>query len=113
MMQQFVGSSIENFHQTWQIYNQINQLQGNLDFVTLTAGCNDLCLVDIIKDCIVLTFYGDATCDAILPKAGQNLQDILRANIKEMLLALNSKMATDGIVVCNNYARFFNTDNEK
>ncbi|KAK4154119.1 SGNH hydrolase-type esterase domain-containing protein [Chaetomidium leptoderma] len=120
IMRQFVGSSIENFQypactgdQTWQIYDQINKLQGNLDLVTLTAGGNDLCLVDIIKDCIVLAFYDEATCTAILEKAEQNLQNIMRNNIKEMLLALNSKMASNGIVVYNSYARFFNTDNEK
>jgi len=119
MMRQYVGSAIDNFQypactgdQTWQVYNQVNNLQGNLDLVTLTAGGNDLCLVDIIKDCIVLAFHDDATCNAILDKAQQNLQNIMRSNIKEMLLALNSKMATNGIVVYNSYARFFNTDNE-
>ncbi|KAK3897846.1 SGNH hydrolase-type esterase domain-containing protein [Staphylotrichum tortipilum] len=120
ILQQWVGSSIEDFQypactgdQTWQVYNQINALAGNLDLVTLTAGGNDLCLVDIIKDCIVLAFYDEATCNAILQKAEQNLANIMRSNIKEMLLALNSKMATNGIVVYNSYARFFNTDNEK
>ncbi|KAK4143423.1 SGNH hydrolase-type esterase domain-containing protein [Dichotomopilus funicola] len=120
MMRQYVGASIENFQypactgdQTWQIYNQINALQGNLDLVTLTAGGNDLCLVDIIKDCIVLAFYDEATCNTILAKAEENLANIMRTNIKEMLLALNTKMASDGIVVYNSYAQFFNTDNEK
>ena len=120
MMRQYVGASIESFQypactgdQTWQIYNQINSLQGNLDLVTLTAGGNDLCLVDIIKDCIVLAFYDESTCNTILQKAEENLQNIMRNNIKEMLLALNSKMASNGIVVYNSYAQFFNTNDEK
>ncbi|KAH6847624.1 SGNH hydrolase-type esterase domain-containing protein [Chaetomium sp. MPI-CAGE-AT-0009] len=120
MMRQYVGASIESFQypactgdQTWQIFNQINSLQGNLDLVTLTAGGNDLCLVDIIKDCIVLAFYDEATCNAILQKAEENLQNIMRNNIKEMLLALDSKMASNGIVVYNSYAQFFNTNDEK
>jgi lysophospholipase L1-like esterase len=119
MMRQYVGASIENFQypacsgaQTPQIYDQINKLASGIDLLTMTAGGNDLCLVDIIKECIVLAFYDEATCTAILEKAEQNLKNIMRNNIKEMLLALNSKMATNGIVVYNSYAQFFSTANE-
>jgi len=120
IMNRRLGSVVENFqfkacsgHQTWQIYDQVNALAGNLNMVTLTAGGNDLCLVDIIKDCIVLAFHGEETCNTILSKAEQNVQTIVRNNIKEVLLALNPKMASGGVVVVNGYARFFNTENEK
>lgn len=120
IMVRHLGSVIESFQfsactgdQTWQIYNQVNSLAGNLDMVTLTAGGNDLCLVDIIKDCVVLAFFGENTCNTILSKAEQNVETIVRNNIKEILLALNSKMASGGVVVVNSYARFFSTENEK
>lgn len=119
LMQNFVGSNIENFQfpacfgdQTWQIYDQVTALEGNLDLVTLTAGGNDLCLSDIIKECVVLAFDGEATCDAILDKAQSNLDTIVRDNVKQILKALDDKMATDGIVVYNSYARFFNEETD-
>ncbi|KAK3395015.1 SGNH hydrolase-type esterase domain-containing protein [Podospora didyma] len=120
LIRNYLGSNVESFqfpacsgHQTWQIYNQVNALQGNLDLVTLTAGGNDLCLVDIIKDCIVLAFYGEETCNTILAKAEDNVRTIMRQNIKDLLLALNGKMASNGVVVYNSYARFFSTASEK
>ncbi|EEP82320.1 predicted protein [Uncinocarpus reesii 1704] len=119
IMNNYLGTDVEKFQylacsgdKSWQIYDQAKKLEGNIDLLTLTAGGNDLCLAEIIKDCIMLSFYGEATCNAILKKAQGNLDLIMRHNIKEILLALNDKMADDGIVVFNSYARFFNTENE-
>ncbi|KAI2778250.1 SGNH hydrolase-type esterase domain-containing protein [Daldinia loculata] len=119
LMKEFVGSEIEDFQfpacfgdQTWQIYNQATALKNNIDLLTITAGGNDLCLSDIIKNCVILAFDGDATCNAILDKAQENLDSIVKDNVKQILKALDSKMAKDGVVVYNGYARFFNEDNE-
>lgn len=115
----YLGSAIDDFQypacsgdKSWQIYEQAKALQGNIDLLTLTAGGNDLCLADIIKRCIILPYLGEPTCDAIIEKANANLKWIMRDNIKKILLALKGKMARDGIVVINSYARYFNTENE-
>lgn len=49
-----LGSSVENFQykacsgdRTGGIYKQIQEMEGNLDLVMLTAGGNDLCLVSL------------------------------------------------------------------
>ncbi|KAK8089862.1 SGNH hydrolase-type esterase domain-containing protein [Apiospora hydei] len=119
LMKEFVGSEIEDFQypacfgdQTGKIYDQAVALKDNIDLLTLTAGGNDLCLSDIIKSCVVLAYDGEATCNAILDKAQENLDSIVKDNVKQILKALDSKMAKDGVVVYNGYARFFNEENE-
>lgn len=66
----------------------------------------------MIKKCIMLPYDGEATCNAVIDKAQENIDTILKPNLKQILQALNSKMATTGVVVYNGYARFFNTENE-
>lgn len=119
IIKNYVGSEIRDFQypacsgdQSWGIYDQARALQGNIDLLTLTAGGNDLCLADIIKSCIVLPVYGPETCNTVIQKAKGNLDLIMRKNLKDILLALKDKMATDGVVVMNSYARYFNTENE-
>ncbi|KAK2867985.1 hypothetical protein FQN49_003275 [Arthroderma sp. PD_2] len=101
----YLGTHVEKLQfpacsgdQTWQIYDQAKELEDNIDLLTLTAGGNDLCLADIIKSCIILPFWGEVSCTAVLDKAEKNLKDIMRSNIKQILLALKDKMAKDGIV---------------
>ncbi|KAJ2980640.1 hypothetical protein NQ176_g2513 [Zarea fungicola] len=114
-----LGSGMEDFQYTAchgdqipAIYNQAKALKGDIDLLTLTAGGNDLCLADIIKNCVILPFYGEKSCDEILSKAQDNLDKIVGDGIKQLLEALNDKMAKDGIVVYSSYAQFFNTANE-
>lgn len=59
-----------------------------------------------------MPFQGEAKCQAILDKAQENVDTILKPNIKELLLALDDKMNKDSIVVYNLYAQYFNTDND-
>ena len=66
----------------------------------------------MIKKCIFLPFQGEDACQAVIDKAQQNIETILKPNIKQILQALNSKMNADSIVVFNGYAQYFNTDNE-
>ncbi|KAL1952912.1 hypothetical protein VTO42DRAFT_3963 [Malbranchea cinnamomea] len=115
----YLGSNVEDFAfpactgaLTADIFDQVKSLEGKFDLVTLTAGGNDLCLVNIVTDCVLLAFHGEETCNKILDKAQENLDNIVRKNVKEILLALNDKMAKDGIVVYNSYARFFNTESD-
>jgi hypothetical protein len=67
----------------------------------------------MIKKCVMLPYEGEATCTAIIEKATENIQTILKPNLKQILVALNNKMAKDGIVVYNGYAQFFNTETNK
>ncbi|OTB01253.1 hypothetical protein M426DRAFT_64490 [Hypoxylon sp. CI-4A] len=94
------------------IYQQVKNLNGDLNLVVLTAGGNDLCLASMIKKCIFLPFYSEDDCQAVIDKAQSNIDTILKPNLKQILQALNDKMADDSIVVYNGYAQYFNTDNE-
>ncbi|KAK2760014.1 hypothetical protein FQN54_002750 [Arachnomyces sp. PD_36] len=114
-----IGPSIEDFQfpacsgdRSVQIYEQVQELEGDLNLVLMTAGGNDLCLAGIIKNCVMLPYEGEETCDAVLDKAQENIDTILKPNLKQILKALDSKMDSDGVVVYNGYARFFNTENE-
>lgn len=60
----------------------------------------------------MLPYDGEATCTAIIKKAQENIDTILKPNLKSILRALQRKTAKDAIVVYNGYARFFNTENE-
>lgn len=66
----------------------------------------------MIKTCIFLPFQGEAKCQAVIDKAQENIDTILKPNLKQLLLALNDRMNTDSVVVYNTYAQYFNTDNE-
>jgi hypothetical protein len=92
-----------------QIYQQAKALKGELDFVTFTSGGNDLCLAGIIKDCIMLPYFKSSACETVIAKAQENVKNIIKPNIKQILEALNDKMTKDGIVVVNSYAQFFDS----
>ncbi|KAI8940061.1 hypothetical protein NX059_003780 [Plenodomus lindquistii] len=92
-----------------QIYEQAQALVGELDFVTLTAGGNDLCLAQIIKDCIMLPYGKNSACETVIAKAQENAKSIIKSNVFQILEALNEKMNEDGIVVVNSYAQFFDS----
>ncbi|KAI6779850.1 SGNH hydrolase [Emericellopsis cladophorae] len=113
------GSHIEDFQflacsgdRSEQIFQQVEHLEGDLDFVTLTAGGNDLCLAKMIKDCIMLPYLKDDACDTVIEKAQENIDTILKDNVRQILTELNGKMSKDGIVVINGYAQFFNVETD-
>jgi Alpha-galactosyl-binding fungal lectin len=66
----------------------------------------------MIKKCVMLPYEGEATCNAVIDKAQENINTILKPNLKQILQALNAKMAADGVVVYNGYARYFNEESE-
>ncbi|KAF2007439.1 SGNH hydrolase [Amniculicola lignicola CBS 123094] len=91
-----------------QIYQQATNLKGDLDFVTFTAGGNDLCLAGIIKDCIMVPYFKTSACNTVIAKAQENAKNMIKDNVKQILTALNDKMKSkDSIVVVNGYAQFF------
>lgn len=57
----------------------------------------------------MMPYWGTNACNTVLSKAEENVETIIKNNIKEILKALNSKMNDDGIVVVNGYAQFFDT----
>lgn len=65
----------------------------------------------MIKTCVFFKNSED-DCQAVIDIAQNNLDTILKDNIKQVLTALDDKMAKDGIVIFNGYAQFFNTDND-
>ncbi|KAL2862707.1 SGNH/GDSL hydrolase family protein [Aspergillus lucknowensis] len=113
-----LGSSVEDFQfaacsgdRTGNIYEQINDLDGDLDLVIMTAGGNDLCLSSMIKSCVFVP-YNEESCEDVIAIAKDNLDNIMGDNFKQLLDALDKKMADDSVVVFNGYAQFFNTENE-
>ena len=114
-----LGSSVKNFQfeacsgdRTDGIYNQVDALVSNLDVVMMTAGGNDLCLAAMIKTCVIMPFDGEAACQAIIDKATENINSILKPNIRQILTKLNGKIKDGGALVYSGYAPFFNTENE-
>lgn len=65
----------------------------------------------MIRSCIFLPTTENG-CQTVIDKAQQNIDTILKPNLKQILLALDTKMAQNSIVVFNGYAQFFNTANE-
>lgn len=57
-------------------------------------------------------FDGEFPCTEVLDKALENINTVLKPNLKSILLAINDKMAKDSIVVFNGYAQFFDLSNE-
>ncbi|EMT65584.1 hypothetical protein FOC4_g10007687 [Fusarium odoratissimum] len=118
IIDRLLGSQVESFQyaacsgdRAGQIYQQAEQIEGDLDMFILTAGGNDLCLSGIISDCILLSAGNDEACEAVLKVAEENVETIIKSNMKEILYALNKKVKEDGIVVVLGYAEFFSTEN--
>ncbi|GJC89927.1 lipase [Colletotrichum liriopes] len=114
-----LGSSVKNFQfeacsgdRTDGIYEQVDELRNSLDVVMMTAGGNDLCLGAMIKTCVIMPWDGEDACEAIIDKAQENIDTILKDNIRQVLTKLNGKIKKDGALVYSGYAPFFNTDNE-
>ncbi|KAE8151869.1 SGNH hydrolase-type esterase domain-containing protein [Aspergillus avenaceus] len=89
------------------ILEQIEKLDTGHDLVVLTATGNDLCLVDVLKACVFLPYYGEKECDVALDKARYNIQFLVEKNVHEIVKALNKKMKNSGVIVWASYARFF------
>lgn len=51
-------------------------------------------------------------CEEVISVAQDNIDTILKDNIKQVIEALDDKMNEDSIVVVNGYAHFFNTDKD-
>ena len=60
----------------------------------------------------MLSSRSHEACEAVIAKAEENANKIVKNNVKDILYALNDKMRSkDSIVVVNGYAEFFDTTN--
>ncbi|KAF4984916.1 hypothetical protein FDECE_16982 [Fusarium decemcellulare] len=116
VISRLLGSQVKSFQyaacsgdRAGQIYQQAEQIEGDLDLAMLTAGGNDLCLAGIISNCILLSIGEEEACEEVIKVAENNVDEIIKSNMKEILHALNKKMNKDGVVVVLGYAEFFNT----
>lgn len=66
----------------------------------------------MIRVCVILPYSGEDACTSIINKAQENINTILKDNIRSILDALKPKMKANGIVIYNGYAPFFNAANE-
>ncbi|EGS22453.1 uncharacterized protein CTHT_0019900 [Thermochaetoides thermophila DSM 1495] len=62
--------------------------------------------------CVFVAYFGEEVCHEVINKARENINTILKPNIREILNALKQKVKRGGIVVYLGYAPFFNTENE-
>ncbi|KAE8156269.1 SGNH hydrolase-type esterase domain-containing protein [Aspergillus tamarii] len=90
-----------------EILEQAKKLDNDMDLVVLTAGGNDLCLIDVLKDCIFLA-YNEKSCDSAIKRAKLNAEYILEPALESILVELEKHMKPNtGIVVFVSYAQFF------
>ncbi|KAF7592767.1 hypothetical protein BBP40_012525 [Aspergillus hancockii] len=94
------------------VIKQIQKLDNDLDLVVMTAGGNDLCLIDVLKACVFLPYFGEKKCDEAIEKAKVNLEYILRPNVKALLKELEHHVRFNGVVLYGGYAQFFHDGNE-
>ncbi|RDW86124.1 uncharacterized protein DSM5745_02766 [Aspergillus mulundensis] len=120
LIERRLGPSVKVFEylacsgaRTGGIFQQALSLRQDLDLVVLSAGGNDLCLSSILTTCIFLPFQGEKACQDILDKAQENIDTILKQNLRQVLSALNSKVKKNGIIVFALYAQYFNTQNNE
>ncbi|KAL4890674.1 SGNH hydrolase-type esterase domain-containing protein [Aspergillus ambiguus] len=113
------GDSVRHFQyvacsgaRTSDILEQAKALAPNLNLVVMTAGGNDLCLSDVIKTCIFLPYFRHEGCQNAIKKAEENIDTILKPNIREILKEINNKMAKKSVVVYAGYAQYFYDDDK-
>lgn len=58
-----------------------------------------------------MPYFSTKACDTVIAKAKENIDTILKDNVKQILHEVNDKMNKDAVVVLNGYAQFFNTAN--
>ncbi|KAK1758817.1 SGNH hydrolase-type esterase domain-containing protein [Echria macrotheca] len=119
IVNQALGSSVQKFQfeacsgdRSGGIYDQVDLIDSGLDLVMMTAGGNDLCLAGMIKTCVIMPFDGEDACQAIIDKAQENIDTILKPNLHQILDKLDGKIRKDGVLIYSGYAPFFNTENE-
>ncbi|GAB1203988.1 hypothetical protein APSETT445_002636 [Aspergillus pseudonomiae] len=114
MLERAVGVSAEKFQwlactgaKSREILEQAKKLDNDMDLVVLTAGGNDLCLIDVLKDCIFLA-YNEKSCESAIKRAKTNAEYILEPALESILVELEKHMnPNSGVVVFASYAQFF------
>lgn len=76
---------------TEDIYKQIQDMEGDMDLVIMTAGGNDLCLADMISPCVFFK-HTDDECEEVISVAQDSIDTTLKDNIKQVIEALDDKM---------------------
>lgn len=96
------------------LQNQVPMLENGIDFLTISAGGNDIGLTPILNNCIY-QFYlaGENDCVTAIQDARKKVADEteLYYNITELINAAKPKMnETHGIIHVTGYAGFFGTE---
>ncbi|KAL1867745.1 hypothetical protein VTK73DRAFT_4030 [Phialemonium thermophilum] len=94
------------------ILAQIEGLAPGIDLAVLTAGGNDLCLSNIIAQCILSRLSSMSDCQAALDYATSAVGSYLEGNIQALLQALDAKMNQNGIIVLVQYAQYFDSSTD-
>jgi hypothetical protein len=60
----------------------------------------------MIERCVFRPYDGEEACQDVIDLAKDNLDQILKGNLEQLLEALDDKMNDDSIVIFNGYAQF-------
>lgn len=60
----------------------------------------------MIERCVFRPYDGEEACQDVIDLAKDNLEEILKGNLEQLLDALDDKMNDDSIVIFNGYAQF-------
>ncbi|KAI9798476.1 MAG: hypothetical protein M1833_004742 [Piccolia ochrophora] len=99
-------------HTSEQIIDQVKNLPGNHDLITVTAGGNDVHLSDVLLKCFYLPNTNEATCDKAIQEAEREISTNLEENIDKLLTALQTRIKPAGLILWTLYAKFFNPDTD-
>jgi hypothetical protein len=64
----------------------------------------------MIESCVFRPFDGEEACTDVISIAEDNLENILKGNLEQLLEALEEKMNDDSVVIFNGYAQFVSDD---
>ncbi|KAK0630522.1 SGNH hydrolase-type esterase domain-containing protein [Bombardia bombarda] len=95
------------------IMSQIDGLRSGIDLAVLSAGGNDLCLSNIIAQCIISRFSSEQDCTNAINQANNGITSFLRENVKTLLHALDAKMNSGGVIVLSLYAQYFDESTDE
>jgi len=93
------------------LQNQVPDLAGGQQAITLSSGGNDVGLVNILDACIFQFKRGDdARCDTQLQASSNLITSTLPGNTDQLLAALKPKLASGSKIYHTGYAKFLNPD---
>ena len=87
---------------------QVPRLGQDYQAITISAGGNDVGLVDVLEACIYAWRPG-LDCKGTLATTSEKIKNELPGNIERLIKAVKPKLSKDGTIYYTGYAKFFDT----